>query len=81
MNVGGATVVNDLVFTATYNGKIYAYNKKTGELVWEYQAPGGINENRWHSNDSGRGDRSGRRKRQGLPTVAVYAKIMEGYNV
>lgn len=43
MNVGGATVVNDLVFTATYNGKIYAYNKKTGEQVWEYQAPGGIN--------------------------------------
>jgi outer membrane protein assembly factor BamB len=43
MNVGGATVVNDLVFTATYNGKIYAFNTKTGEQVWEYQAPGGIN--------------------------------------
>ncbi|MCX5780482.1 MAG: PQQ-binding-like beta-propeller repeat protein [Firmicutes bacterium] len=43
MNVGGATVVNDLVFTATFNGKIYAFNAKTGEQVWEYQAPGGIN--------------------------------------
>lgn len=43
MNVGAATVVNDLVFTSTYNGKIYAFNAKTGEQVWEYQAPGGIN--------------------------------------
>lgn len=43
LNVGAATVVNDLVFTATFNGKIYAYNRKTGELVWQYQAPGGIN--------------------------------------
>ncbi|MDD5147428.1 MAG: PQQ-binding-like beta-propeller repeat protein [Candidatus Daviesbacteria bacterium] len=43
INVGAATVVNDLVFTATFNGKIYAFNKKTGEKVWEYQAPGGIN--------------------------------------
>jgi outer membrane protein assembly factor BamB len=43
MNVGGATVVNDLVFTSTYDGKIYAFNAKNGEQVWEYQAPGGIN--------------------------------------
>ncbi len=43
LNVGAATVVNDLVFTSTYNGKIYAFNKKTGAGVWEYQAPGGIN--------------------------------------
>lgn len=43
MNVGGATVVNDLVFTATYNGKIYGFNRTTGEQVWEYLAPGGIN--------------------------------------
>jgi outer membrane protein assembly factor BamB len=41
--VGGATVVNDLVFTATFNGIIYAFNKKTGEKLFEYQAPGGIN--------------------------------------
>src|SRR5450830_1913171 len=43
LNVGAATIVNDLVFTATFNGKIYAFNSKTGEKVWEYQAPGGIN--------------------------------------
>jgi glucose dehydrogenase len=43
LNVGAATVVNDLVFTSTFNGKIYAFNKKTGEQVWTYQAPGGIN--------------------------------------
>jgi len=43
MNVGGATVVNDLVFTSTLDGKIYAFNRMTGEKLWEYQAPGGIN--------------------------------------
>ena len=43
LNVGAATIVNDLVFTSTFNGKIYAFNSKTGEKVWEYQAPGGIN--------------------------------------
>ena len=43
LNLGSATVVNDLVFTATYDGKIYAFNKITGEKVWEYQASGGIN--------------------------------------
>ena len=43
VNVGGATVVNDLVFTATYNGVIYAFDKKTGEKMFEYQASGGIN--------------------------------------
>ena len=41
--VGAATVVNDLVFTSTLDGMIYALNKKTGEEVWNYQAPGGIN--------------------------------------
>lgn len=43
LDVGAATVVNDLVFTSTFNGKIYAFNRKTGEEVWKYQAPGGIN--------------------------------------
>lgn len=43
LDVGAATVVNDLVFTSTYNGKIYAFNKKTGEQVWTFQANGGIN--------------------------------------
>ncbi len=39
---GGATVVNDLVFTATQDGTIYAFNKYTGEKVWTYKAPAGI---------------------------------------
>jgi glucose dehydrogenase len=43
INVGAATIVNDVVFTSTYDGKIYAFNSKTGSKVWEYQAPGGIN--------------------------------------
>jgi len=43
LNVGAATVVNDLVFTATYDGMIYAFNRNTGEQVWSYQAPAGIN--------------------------------------
>jgi glucose dehydrogenase len=42
-NVGGATVVNDLVFTSIYDGMIHALNKKTGEEVWSYQASGPIN--------------------------------------
>ena len=41
--VGAATVVNDLVFTSTFDGKIYAFNRQTGQKAWEYQAPGGIN--------------------------------------
>ena len=27
----------------TFNGKIYAFNRTTGEQVFEYAAPGGIN--------------------------------------
>ncbi|HEX7475422.1 MAG TPA: PQQ-binding-like beta-propeller repeat protein [Dehalococcoidales bacterium] len=43
LDVGGATVVNDLVFTATYDGTIYAFNATTGAQVWTYKAGGGIN--------------------------------------
>lgn len=43
MALGGATVVNDLVFTATLDGMIYALDRATGEERWKYQAPGGIN--------------------------------------
>jgi outer membrane protein assembly factor BamB len=43
INVGGATVVNDLVFTATYDGTIYGFNKATGEQVFSTKAPAGIN--------------------------------------
>ncbi len=40
--LGGATVVNDLVFTATLPGEIYAFERYTGNLVWNYTAPAGI---------------------------------------
>ncbi len=43
MNVGGATVANDLVFTGLLNGEFLAYDSETGEQVWSYQTAGGIN--------------------------------------
>lgn len=42
MVLGGATVVNDLVFTSTSDGEIYALQCGDGKTVWQYQAPGGI---------------------------------------
>lgn len=41
--IGAATVINDLVFTSTLDGTIYALDKKTGAEIWNYSAPGGIN--------------------------------------
>jgi outer membrane protein assembly factor BamB len=43
INVGAATVVNDVVFTAEYSGIIHGYNTKTGQEVFRYKAPAGIN--------------------------------------
>jgi len=40
---GGVTVVNDLVFTATYDGRVRALRRSDGEEVWTFQAPAGIN--------------------------------------
>ncbi len=40
---GAATVVNDLVFTGTFDGMLYAFNRTTGKQVWSYQAPAGVN--------------------------------------
>lgn len=42
MAIGTATVVNDLVFTATASGTIYALKRDTGEEVWIYKAPPGV---------------------------------------
>ncbi len=42
MNVGAATVVNDLVFTATLSGDILALSRTNGEPVWSYQASPGV---------------------------------------
>ena len=39
----GATVVNDLVFTATFDGVLYALDRVNGAVLWTWAAPGGIN--------------------------------------
>jgi uncharacterized cupredoxin-like copper-binding protein len=40
---GAATVANDVVFTSTYAGTIYAFDTKTGKTLWTVKAPAGIN--------------------------------------
>jgi outer membrane protein assembly factor BamB len=43
MNFGGAAVANDVVFTSTYGGSIYAFDTKTGKQLWTVKAPAGVN--------------------------------------
>jgi len=43
MNLAGATVANDVVFSATYDGTIYGYDTQTGKTLWTTKAPAGIN--------------------------------------
>jgi len=43
INVGGATVINDLVFTATFDGTVYALLREDGREMWKFKAPAGIN--------------------------------------
>ncbi len=43
ISFAGTTVVNDLVFVATLDGIVYALFRDTGEIIWEYALPGGIN--------------------------------------
>jgi outer membrane protein assembly factor BamB len=40
---GAATVSNDLVWTTTYNGILWALNKTTGAAVWHEKLPAGTN--------------------------------------
>jgi outer membrane protein assembly factor BamB len=40
---GAATVVNDLVFTSTFMGTLYAHNREDGSEVWRYETHGAIN--------------------------------------
>jgi alcohol dehydrogenase (cytochrome c) len=40
---GAATVANDVVFTETLAGKIYAFDAMTGKALWTTSAPAGIN--------------------------------------
>jgi glucose dehydrogenase len=43
INLGGATVVNDLVFTATFDGVIRALDRATGDEVWSQATGESIN--------------------------------------
>jgi len=40
---GAVTVVNDLLFTGTYDGTLYALDRATGDPVWTFEAPAGFN--------------------------------------
>jgi outer membrane protein assembly factor BamB len=40
---GAATVSNNLVWTTTFDGKLWALNAETGEEVWKTQLPAGTN--------------------------------------
>ncbi|MGW4795525.1 outer membrane protein assembly factor BamB family protein, partial [Nonomuraea sp. NPDC004297] len=40
---GGATVVNDLVFTTTFDGTVHAVRAGTGELAWQAGLPAATN--------------------------------------
>jgi outer membrane protein assembly factor BamB len=43
MDFGAATVANDVVFTSTYAGTVYAFDTATGRTLWTAKAPAGIN--------------------------------------
>jgi outer membrane protein assembly factor BamB len=43
MAFGAATVANDVVFSSTYDGTVYAFHTRTGERLWTAKAPAGIN--------------------------------------
>ncbi len=38
---GGATISNDVVFTTTYEGRLWALNARSGETLWSAQLPAG----------------------------------------
>jgi alcohol dehydrogenase (cytochrome c) len=42
-NFGCATVANDVVFTSTYDGNVYAFATATGKLLWRAHMRTGIN--------------------------------------
>lgn len=40
---GATSSVNDLVFATTYDGKVYAFDAKSGRQLWQEQLPAGTN--------------------------------------
>jgi outer membrane protein assembly factor BamB len=43
LDAGAATVANNVVFTSTFNGTIYALSTKNGSVLWSTKAPAGVN--------------------------------------
>lgn len=43
LDSGAATVANDVVFTSTYDGTVYALSSRDGSVLWKTKAPAGIN--------------------------------------
>jgi outer membrane protein assembly factor BamB len=43
IDAGAATVADNVVFTSTYGGTVYALSAKTGATLWTTKAPAGIN--------------------------------------
>jgi alcohol dehydrogenase (cytochrome c) len=43
LDAGAATIANNVVFTSTYDGTIYALSTKTGATLWQTKTPAGIN--------------------------------------
>jgi outer membrane protein assembly factor BamB len=40
---GCATVANDVVFTSTFDGRVYGLDTRNGDIVWRMSLPAGIN--------------------------------------
>lgn len=40
---GAATLANDMVLTSDETGRVYAFARDSGDELWHYDAPGGIN--------------------------------------
>jgi plastocyanin len=43
INFGAATVVNDVVFTASFNGTVYGFGAMNGTKLFQWKAPAGTN--------------------------------------
>ena len=43
LDFGAATVANDVVFTSTYAGTVYAFDTRSGKTLWTTKASAGIN--------------------------------------
>jgi alcohol dehydrogenase (cytochrome c) len=43
LDAGAATVADDVVFTSTYDGTVYALSTKTGDTLWQAREPAGVN--------------------------------------